>query len=125
MVLLSMDVGLACVLRRVDAQSFRLAHGELTLFYEGVEKGEGANGLDDGDCTRDDARVMASTNLEASVCARGEVYAVLLHADRWRWLDRAAPNDRGPGGDASKDASGVIRLRHYAFVLVAIRVVIL
>ena len=79
-----MEVGLACVLRRADAQSFRLGHGELTLFYEGVEKSEGTNSLDDGDCTRDDARVMPATYLEASVFARGEVDAILLDADRWR-----------------------------------------
>ena len=112
MVLLSMDVGLDCVLRRVDAQSFGCGHGELTLFYEGVEKSEGTNSLDDGNRPRDDARVMTPTNLEASVCARGEVDAVLLDTDRWRWFDRATPDNRGPGGDASEDAAGVVRLRH-------------
>ena len=124
MVLLSMDVGLVCVSRRVDAQPFWRGRGELTLFYEGVEKSEGTNGLDDGDRAWDDAGVMAATYLERGVLARGEVDAILLYADRWRWLDRTAPDDRGSGGDASEDASGVVRLWHYAFVLVAIRVII-
>ena len=125
MVLLSMDVGLECALSRVDAQLFGRGHGELTLIYQGIEKSEGANSLDDGDRTRDDARIMSAAYLEGGVCARGEVDAVLLDADRWRWLDRTAPDDRGSGGDAPKDASGVVRLRHYAFMLVAIWVIIL
>ena len=94
---------------------------ESTVFESGVRRSrklpspssgcDRANGFCYGDCSRNDAGIVATVDLEFRVLMCFKIHAVLLLSDRRRGFYRHVPDNGHTGGDAADDTARIVGLR--------------
>ena len=84
---------------------------ESTVFEHGIEQCDRANGFCYGDCSRNDAGIVATVDLEFRVLMCFKIHAVLLLSDRRSGFYRHVPDNGHTGGDTADDTARIVGLR--------------